>query len=401
MSRILLTAILSLTCVLSFGQSVDTSRNRYTNSADNLLSQNSRILFGGYGEVHYNQPFGNETVSNGQLDVHRVVMLFGYNFSNRTQFVTEIEYEHVSEVYVEQAFLQHRINSYINFRGGLLLIPMGIINEYHEPTTFNGVERPLIDKYIAPTTWREIGFGLNGNILDASLKYQFYIVNGFNGYDGSANLSGKNGLRKGRQKGAESFSSAPNFSGKLEYYGIRGLNVGLSGYFGSTQSTLYDGISRGDQEAMATADSSIVGISMLGLDMRYNRSGFLVRGQVYYTSLSNTDQYNAFTADEDGNFNDLGSSMIGYYGEIGYNVFRWLKTDYQLIPFVRYEFLDTHNSVSSDMERNPAYQTTNIMTGLTFMLSKGAAIKTDVQFVKKGNEAVYTKIFNAGIGVWF
>ncbi len=93
--------------------------------------------------------------------------------------------------------------------------------------------------------------------------------------------------------------------------------------------------------------------------------------------------------------------MIGYYGEIGYNVFRWLKTDYQLIPFVRYEFLDTHNSVSSDMERNPAYQTTNIMTGLTFMLSKGAAIKTDVQFVKKGNEAVYTKIFNAGIGVWF
>jgi hypothetical protein len=112
-----------------------------------------------------------------------------------------------------------------NFKGGLLLIPMGIVNEYHEPTTFNGVERPLIENRITPTTWREIGFGITGTVLPASLKYQAYVVNGFNGYDGDANLTGSKGFRSGRQKGAESYISSPSFTGKIEYFGIRGLNM--------------------------------------------------------------------------------------------------------------------------------------------------------------------------------
>ena len=74
-------------------------------------------------------------------------------------------------------------------------------------------------------------------------------MNGFNGYDGSAYLNGKNGLRKGRQKGAESFINDPNFSGKVEFYGIRGLNIGLSGYYGNTQTTLYHGIGKSENEA--------------------------------------------------------------------------------------------------------------------------------------------------------
>ena len=161
---------------LVFAQGLDSISNVYTNTADNLLLKDNKLVVGGYGEVHYNQPLQSGVRNNGTLDVHRVVMLFGYNFSNKTQFVTELEFEHVKEVYVEQAFLQHKLNSYINFRGGLMLIPMGIINEYHEPTTFNGVERPLIDKYIAPSTWREIGFGVTGNVLPASIKYQLYVV---------------------------------------------------------------------------------------------------------------------------------------------------------------------------------------------------------------------------------
>ena len=278
---------------------------------------------------------------------------------------------------------------------------MGIINEYHEPTTFNGVERPLIDNYIVPTTWREIGVGITGNILPASLKYQAYIMNGFNGYDGSANLSGKNGLRKGRQKGAESFSSSPNFAGKVEHYGIRGLNIGLSGYFGKTQSTLYDGIEKDDAAAVARADSSVVGISMVGLDARYHLSGLRIRGQLYYSSLSNSEQYNAFTANADGHLNDVGSSIIGYYAEIGYNILRPSNTKTQLVPFVRYEFLNTHNSVSSNISKNLMYEKTAITSGLTLALTQGVVVKTDIQFVKDAATNKYAKTFNAGIGVMF
>jgi len=92
--------------------------------------------------------------------VHRLVIFIGHKFNDKLSFFSEIELEHVKEIYVEQAFLEYKLTSWMNLRGGLVLIPMGIVNEYHEPPTFNGVERPNLDKYIVPTTWREIGLGL-------------------------------------------------------------------------------------------------------------------------------------------------------------------------------------------------------------------------------------------------
>ena len=387
--------------ILAFAQKSDSISNNYINIADNLLLKDSKLVIGGYGEIHYNQPLSGDLRKNGTLDVHRMVMLLGYNFNSKTQFISELEFEHVKEVYVEQAYLQYKLNSSLSFRGGLILTPMGIINEYHEPTAFNGVERPLLDTYIVPSTWREIGFGVTGNVLPASIKYQAYVMNGFNGFDGSAQLSGKNGLRKGRQKGAESFISSPNFSGKIEYYGIRGLNIGLSGYFGKTQSTLYDDISKNDNAALAIADSSVVGVSMLGLDARYNYMGFQLRGQFYYTNLSNSEQYNAYTAKADGTLNDVGSSMIGYYAEVGYNVLRSINTDKQLVPFVRYEFLNTQNSVENNIVKNIGYKKNAVTTGLTLTLTKGAVVKADMQFVKSGNDNKFAKTLNLGVGVMF
>lgn len=396
----LLTLILMTGALLSAQTTTPTKTNQL-NSAEKLVASDSKLTIGGYGEVHYNQVLDPDTRNNGKLDVHRVVMLFGYKFNKRTQFITEIEYEHVKEVYIEQAFLQYKLNDYINLRGGLVLIPMGIINEFHEPTTFNGVERPLIDKYISPTTWREIGFGFSGNILPASLKYQFYLVNGFNSYDGSAHLSGKNGLRKGRQKGAEAFASSPNFTGKVEYYGIGGLRLGISGYFGNTQSTLFNGVEKNDNTALAVADSSVVGISMIGLDARYSYKGFELRGQYYYTSLSNTLEYNVFTRGDDA-YNNLGSSLTGYYLEAGYNVFRHMKNaGTELIPFVRYSTFNTQNTVEEGIVKNDSYNRSYITTGLTWRLAKGAVVKADLQFYKSGAESKYSKTFNAGFGVMF
>ena len=326
-----------------------------------------------------------------------MVLLFGYKFNDRTQFITEVEFEHVKEVYVEQAFINYRINDFMDFRGGLLLIPMGIINEYHEPSTFNGVERPLVDNYIAPTTWREIGFGLTGNITSAQLKYQAYLVNGFNGYDGSAHLNGENGLRKGRQKGAKSFISSPNFTTKVEYYGFRGLNIGISGYFGNTQTTAYNGILKDDNLAITSADSSVVGISMVGLNARYMYKGFQAKGQLYYSSLSNTKQYNEFTGG-----NDLGSAMVGYYLEAGYNVFRSIAdVKSELVPFFRFEQYNTHYAVDNSIEKNDNYNVNIITVGLGWKITSKAVLKADMQFVKSMAVTESDKIFNAGVGIMF
>ena len=239
-------------------------------SLNTILAKESSFSIGGYGQIDYNQALNSSEINNGILDVHRLVVLLKYQFDSKTKLVTEIEYEHVKEVFVEQAYVNHRINSKLNLRGGLLLIPMGIINEYHEPPTFNGVERPNVDKYIVPTTWREIGIGINGRFDEQSLKYQLYLVNGFNGYnDEKANLTGKNGLRSGRQKGAKSIINKPNFTGKIEYYGLKDLKIGLSGYFGKTQSSLFKNIDKSEQSLIKKADSTVVDIAMLGVDISY------------------------------------------------------------------------------------------------------------------------------------
>ena len=387
--RHLMLAVALMIAMTGFGQEI-------TNTADRMMQEEDRLTIGGYGQIDYNQPLGGGTYQNGILDVHRLVLMFGYKFSAKTQFITEIEFEHVKEVFVEQAFLQHEITPWLKFRAGLMLVPMGIINEYHEPSTFNGVERPNLDKYIVPTTWREIGAGFTGVFPSASVSYQLYVMNGFNGYDGDPNLSGSNGFRSGRQKGAESFINTPNLTFKVNYFGIKGLQLGLSGYGGKSQSTLYKGIDKGDEAAIAVADSSVVGLNMLGLDARYTLGGLSLRGQFNYGVVSNSLQYNEFSG------SDLGSAISGWYGEVAYNVFHSLEsTKTELIPFVRFEQYNTHASVEQGTALDPAFDRTDITIGLGWRLTRGAMLKADYQIFGNGASDDSKQQFNAGVAVWF
>lgn len=362
-----------------------------------FIPENQKKLhFGGYGQIDYNQPLDKDFHQNGKLDVHRLILFAGYQFNSKTKFITEIEFEHVKEVYIEQAYLDYQLLDNMSVKGGLLLIPMGIINEYHEPPSFNGVERPNVDKYIVPTTWREIGLGVDGRISAASLRYQLYLVNGFNGYDGDGVFNGSSGLRSGRQKGAESYISSPNLSAKIDYFGISGLKVGLSGYFGESQSVLYDDLDKNDDAAIATADSSVIGISMVGLDYRYSISGFHTRGQFIYSKFSNVDQYNTFTGQ------DLGETMLGYYAEVSYDIFHHnTSVKNELTPFFRYEQYNTHNSVVSGMTANDAYNRNELIFGFAFKMDRGAAFKVDYQLYKGADQTEFNRMLNMGVGVWF
>lgn len=365
------------------------------NTADKLLADSdSKVQIGGYAQLDFNKPVLSDKQTNSTLDVHRLVLLFGYRFNEKTSFVSEIELEHVIEVYVEQAFLNHEITPWLNFRGGLMLVPMGIVNEYHEPPTYNGVERPNLDSKIVPSTWRELGAGFTGRFDEASLKYQVYIMNGFNGYNGAGVFRGSDAFRKGRQKGAESFMSSPNLATKVDYYGISGLKLGWSTYLGKSQSTLYNGIDKNDNRALAKADSSVVGISMIGFDARYQKGGFEARGQVNVANIKNTEQYNAFAK------KDLGSQLFGWYAEAGYNVLQSAQTSQKLVPFVRYEKYDTHAKTAGTLAQNLTFDKTEVTVGAGWWLTTGAVLKADYQFIKDGLDNS-TGQFNLGIGIWF
>jgi hypothetical protein len=389
-SRITL-AVLFLSAISFSQNNSDTipSAPKQQNIAERILSNTlgNAVTLGGYGEMVYNQPEGD----NGTLDVHRLVLMLGYKFDEKTQFITEIEVEHVEEIYIEQAFVNYAISDNVNLRGGLMLVPMGIVNEYHEPTTFNGTERPAVDHDIVPTTWRELGVGVNGRFPEISLGYQAYIFNGFKSTalddEGGVKgfLKGKDGLRGGRQKGIESTVDSPTFSAKLDYYGIPGLRFGLAGYFGQTQAA----------DEVEDLDGANIGVSMVGFDVRYAFRKFTARGEFIYASLSDTDKYNTLTG------RDLGSALMGYYVEGAYNLLP-LTAKQKLYAFARYEQYDTHASTEGSLVSNDAYNRQDITAGLSYHIANGVVLKGDYQFKDNALDgAEVSNQLNFGIGVWF
>lgn len=391
--------------ILTFSVSITS----HSQDADTVFSQNAattlltnatkhRVSMGMYAEIDYNQQFGDTVKHAGKLDVHRLVLLFAYKFTNRATFVTEIEVEHVSEIFIEQAFLNVKVNEMLNIKGGLLLIPMGIINEYHEPTIRNGVERPNVDVFIVPTTWREIGLGISGNFNSISLAYQLYMVNGFLGYNGEGLFRGVDGYRKGRQKGAKSVISSPNVSAKIDYYGVLGLKLGLSAYFGKSQTTAYNGIKPSDAYLMGIADSSVVDISMIGFDARYRYRSFTARGEVIYSTNGNSDAYNQFTG------RDLGSALLGFYLEAAYDFWPMITKSkkHQLTAFARFEKYNTQQKMVNQSLYKDAYNRFDLVTGLGFWISPGAVVKADYQMLlNKVPDSKAVNMFNMGIGIWF
>ena len=352
-------------------------------SVINAQKIKNNLSIGGYAQVDYLHP-KNEVAT---VDLHRMVLYVGYQFSDKVSFESEVEFEHVKQLEVEQAFINYRLGSNLTAKAGLMIVPMGLINQTHEPTTFFTVNRPGQDHDIIPSTWTQIGVGLNGTSNNLSLKYQVYIFNGIKSYqDGIPFLRGSDGLRKGRQGGAEGFSSQANYAAKLNYYGIAGLNIGLAGYFGNTQTTDIN------------LKDSYVGISMIGLDAVYQKNNVTIRGQYVFNNLSNTEAYNSLTG------RDVGSKMDGFYIESGYNILPLFdeKATEKLVLFSRYETYDTQANVAGLLMKNNAYDRKITTFGLNYFMAPGAVFKAEYQVRDNSvTNADVANSFNMGIGVSF
>lgn len=184
-------------------------------------AENTQI--GGYGELHYN---GGDA---DQIDFHRFVLFFGHQFNERTRFNSELEVEHSlvgeskpGEVEVEQAYIEFDINSQLRAKGGLFLLPIGILNEVHEPPTFFGVERNPVESRIIPSTWWEGGVALNGE-FNANLSWDAAV------HSGLRTAAGSNyAIRNGRQKVAEAKAEDLAYTFRLRYLPTPGLQLAAS-----------------------------------------------------------------------------------------------------------------------------------------------------------------------------
>lgn len=332
---------------------------------------------GGYGELHYNEPDGTR---KGQLDFHRFIIYLDHSFNNWITFKSETELEHTNatsgELALEQAYLDFHLSERFGIRAGILLPPIGIINLYHEPPTFNGVERPNVDKSIIPTTWREAGVGVYGRLAE-EWTYQLYLMAGLD----ASGFSAKDGIRGGRQEGVQSKVTNPSVTGRIDYFPIAGMKLGSSFFWGNS-----------DEAAEGIGN---VPVSLLSLDGQYNASGFSIRVVGAFISIGDAEKLNGRYR---GNVAD---QMYGWYAEGAYNILPMLQKgdEQELSPFLRIEKYNTQASVTG-FSSNPLYNRTDITLGFTYKPTPNVALKTDYQFLN--NDAkVNTKQFNLGMGYNF
>ena len=190
---------------------------------------------GGYGELHYNN-FDSDSGKDDEIDFHRFVLHFGHEFTDRLRFQSELEFEHAltsedgpGEVELEQAYIEYDINDQLTTRGGVFILPIGIMNETHEPATFYGVERNDVENIIIPGTWWAGGAGLSGRYA-SGLSWDLAIHEGLKmdatltGNDADKNFR----VRSGRQKTAEADASDLAYTGRVKYTGIPGLELAAS-----------------------------------------------------------------------------------------------------------------------------------------------------------------------------
>jgi hypothetical protein len=348
-----------------------------------------RTSLGGYGEVHFQNASGPDTP--GIVNVARFVVFLSHQFSDKIAFRSELEVENTKveggkeggEVALEQVYLDYTLSHAFILRAGLVLAPIGILNETHEPPTFNGVERPGFDHDVLPTTWRDIGIGVVGTVPgNSGLSYRVYLLNGLL----ASGFSAEEGIRGGRQEGKEASFANPSLTGRLEW-ARPGLRIGGSFWYGGSAN---------QDPALGTGifDNAVAVVSA---DARYETGAFSFRGVVANIGIADAEAINAAYGGQ------VGSRIAGGYVEGAYNVLSALApaSTQRLDTFVRYEQFNTQAGVPSGVTRDDALARRITTLGLTYKPLYNVVFKGDYQLRRNQAGVGQDQLFNLGVGYQF
>lgn len=329
------------------------------------VAKEDKTFIGGYGEMHYNQ--WNNNLATGQdkreMDFHRFVLLFGHQFTDSVRFFSELELEHAlagegkkGEVELEQAYIQWDFASKHNLKAGVFLIPVGIINETHEPDTFYGVERNTVENKIIPSTWWEGGAAVSGELAEG-WSYDLAAHSGLS-------LPDKKFLvRDGRQKVSEAKSSANAYTGRIKFTGIAGLELASSLQY---QEDFLQGVGAYD-----------IGATLLEAHIQYQLGQFGIRALVAEWNIDEAIQTIGSGADK----------QKGWYIEPSFR----LNDQWGL--FSRYSFWDNQASDSTDSKYNET------SAGVNFWLTETTVFKLD--FFKQNAPETKDEFSGLNLGVGY
>jgi DtxR family Mn-dependent transcriptional regulator len=353
---------------------------------DTPKAQPPRTNLSGYMDFHFNKP----EFQDGRLDFHRFVLLVTHTFSPRIRFVGELELEHAfvegleeaGELELEQAYVDFLLSRSFNVRAGMMLMPIGIINERHEPPTYYGVERPFIDTVIVPSTWFETGAGVHGEI-GRGWRYRAYVTAPLN----AAEFNAEEGVREGRQKGSEANAGRPAVTGRVEYVGYRGLTLGASGWSGKSG---FEFRPRFD-----------VPVSLAEADARYSRRGLELRAQFAQIWIDNADLLNDALALRVGVNPNIGSALRGVSLEAGHRFLSRPRFG-EVGAFVRYENFDTQYRMPTGYVPLLEFDRDAWVVGANYWPDPDIAVKVDYSIVGNQSSVISApNSFNVGLGWWF
>ena len=368
-------------------------------AASKVYGVSEGVSVGGYGEIIYEnfsefREDGSTSGKTDQIDALRGIVYIGYRFDDRFLFNSEIELEHGStsqagSASIEFAYLDYRLSEGFGLRGGLLLSPMGLVNELHEPPVFLRAKRPETESRIIPTTWRENGLGIFGQY--GSLGYRVYLTTSLDAVGGgSSRASGfsASGFRGGRQKGSKAVAEDFSIVGRVNWTGILGLTAGTSLYAGNS------GHGR-SLESGVTVDARTL---IWEGHVEYQTGGFDVRALLALAEVDDAAGLNELkgltgTA-------TVGERLEGAYVQVGYDVLSSTSTSHQLIPFLRYESIDTQAEVPDTFSADPANDISIVTLGLSWKPLPQIVGKADYQ-IRENGAGTGVDQFNVALGYLF
>ena len=352
-------------------------------AASKVYQVGKGLSIGGYGEANYQKIVSDKGNAKDNADFERLVMYVGYKFTDSILFNSEIEFEHGStaeggSVSVEFAAMDFFIDPRVNARTGMVLMPMGFINQIHEPPFFFGNNRPEVERRIIPTTWREIGVGLFGAITP-NFTYTGYVVNGLD-----AQGFNSNGIRDGRQNGGQALAENFGYVARMDYVpdALPGVSVGTSAYLGNS-----------GQDLNYKGKTPNVFTQLYEAHVQWKYRGLEFRTLGSWGHINDAGILSAYKGQT------VGSANYGWYTEIGYDVLPLIfkDTPQYLAPFFRYEQYDTIASTPSGYKDNQNLDREIFQVGLQYKPIPNVVIKADYRnfSAKKGS---VPDDFNLGFG---
>ena len=373
-------------------------------SLNSFGASHSHTVISGYGEVAYQRDFNAQTST---VNLSRAVLFVGHQFTGRIAFFSELEVENAKveaggttgEVGMEQCYLKFALNPRQYIVAGLFVPRIGITNEGHLPVNFNGVERPIVETIVIPSTWREIGVGFYGQTTGLPLTYSVALLTGLN----NAGFQHGSGIREGRMEGQ--FGTANNLAitAAVQYF-AGNWRLQASGYMGGST-----GLSPKAADTMGLKGGPFGSpVYLAEADVQYQDKGISFKVLATTIAIPDAEKINNAYG------NSVANNMYGAYAELGYNLLQHAKktkwNTKQLVAFARFEALDLNAKIPAGTVYDGTEKQTHLIAGFSYLPMPNVVIKADVRLLHTGAETFGTltnsynqnnTFLNIGIGYSF